>query len=117
MYKFGQHIFGTKLLRDIYNTASVLFPILACGHTIINNLTEQTKSVLILPTVVEQPCMSHKVLSYLLTELDVRLIGGASPSEGRVELRSGDGIWKSVCDKDFGYREARMVCKMLHYPM
>lgn len=45
----------------------------------------------------------------------VRLTGGSSPNEGRVEYCS-NGTWGSVCDDGWGHRDASVVCKELELP-
>ena len=42
----------------------------------------------------------------------VRLVGGGGPSEGRLEVFH-EGAWSTVCDDDFGYSEANVVCVQL----
>ena len=44
--------------------------------------------------------------------VQVRLLGGANPTEGRVEVFY-NGRWGSVCQDNFGAWEAAVVCKML----
>jgi len=44
----------------------------------------------------------------------VRLAGGQSPREGRLEVRY-NGTWGTVCDDDFDYTDAGVVCYMLGY--
>lgn len=44
--------------------------------------------------------------------LEMRLVDGPSKSEGRVEVKYR-GIWGTICDDDFGVREARVVCRQL----
>ncbi|XP_058459171.1 uncharacterized protein LOC131435375 [Malaya genurostris] len=44
--------------------------------------------------------------------LEMRLIDGPSSAEGRVEVKYR-GIWGTICDDDFGIREARVVCRQL----
>lgn len=42
--------------------------------------------------------------------LEMRLVDGPSKSEGRVEVKYR-GIWGTICDDDFGLREARVICR------
>jgi len=44
----------------------------------------------------------------------VRLVGGPSPHEGRLEVRY-KGIWGTVCDDHFDNAAARVVCHLLGY--
>ena len=66
--------------------------------------------------------MSHHIYSLLLTatlaqcrEGDVRLQGGRTRSEGRVELCVKQ-TWTPVCDRNWGEEEARVVCSQLGSP-
>ena len=43
---------------------------------------------------------------------EVRLVGGTSPSEGRVEILV-DGQWGTVCGNNFGNIDAAVVCRQL----
>ena len=44
----------------------------------------------------------------------VRLVGGVSSNEGRVEIFH-NGVWSSVCDEGWGLPDAEVVCRSLEY--
>ncbi|XP_072174259.1 scavenger receptor cysteine-rich domain-containing protein DMBT1-like [Diadema setosum] len=46
---------------------------------------------------------------------DIRLAGGPSAREGRVEIFY-DGAWGTVCDDFWDLNDAHVVCRMLGYP-
>ncbi|KAI8517421.1 scavenger receptor [Branchiostoma belcheri] len=46
----------------------------------------------------------------------IRLVGGSSSNEGRVEVRPADSfVWGTVCDDNFGSSDANVICRMLGY--
>ena len=47
-------------------------------------------------------------------ENDVRLIDGQTAHDGKVEICQ-DGIWGSVCDDRWDYKDAEVVCQQLRY--
>ena len=46
---------------------------------------------------------------------NVRLVGGPRASSGRVEIRTGDNQWGTVCDDAWNNMNARVVCRQLGY--
>ena len=48
------------------------------------------------------------------SENEVRLMDGLTPDDGRVEICLY-GLWGSVCDDAWDYRDARVVCQQLGY--
>ena len=49
---------------------------------------------------------------FLCTNGDVRLIGGKSPYEGRVEF-CYDNTWGTICDDGWDDNDAQVVCRQL----
>ena len=57
-------------------------------------------------------CVSSKKLPVYVTlnaTFTVRLVGGTSPYEGRLEVLH-DGVWGTVCDNGFTVDAAKVAC-------
>ena len=48
------------------------------------------------------------------TEMSIRLRGGSSPLEGRVEVCLG-GTWGTVCDNGWSRNDATVTCRQLGF--
>ena len=46
----------------------------------------------------------------------MRLHGGATENEGRLEINIDGGTWGTVCDDNWGIEEAQVACQMLGFP-
>lgn len=46
--------------------------------------------------------------------MEVRLVNGSSPKEGRLEVLY-NATWGTVCDDYWGPEEANAICSMLGY--
>ena len=50
----------------------------------------------------------------LFFSISVRLVGGSSPAEGRLEVLH-NSTWGTVCDDEFTDASAKVVCYMFGY--
>lgn len=49
------------------------------------------------------------------SEVEVRIVDGRRPHEGRVEIRGYGHDWGGICDDGWGQPEASVICKMVGY--
>lgn len=63
------------------------------------------------------PSGSGTTPPFPVTDVVLRLVGGANTCEGRLEMLVGDGpTWARAYDSYFGTNEARVVCRQLGCP-
>ena len=65
-------------------------------------------------TVCGSVCVVMKMMMVMVIAGDIRLAGGTSESEGRVEVYV-DGLWFSVCGDGWNTNHAAVVCRQLDY--
>ena len=53
------------------------------------------------------------VVSQAIPTLSVRLVGGRTRCDGRVEIRLAPGEWRAMCDYGWDFRDAGVVCHTL----
>ncbi|KAL3887262.1 hypothetical protein ACJMK2_027206 [Sinanodonta woodiana] len=59
-------------------------------------------------------CYHSQDVGVSCSHTPVRLVDGAIPSEGRVELQH-NGIWGSICSSGFDMNVANVICRMLGF--
>ncbi|XP_078585809.1 uncharacterized protein LOC144867627 [Branchiostoma floridae x Branchiostoma japonicum] len=62
-------------------------------------------------------CRHYQDVGVVCDPSRIRLIGGSSENEGRVEVRPDNSFtWGTVCQDQFDMKDADVVCRMLGYP-
>ena len=59
-------------------------------------------------------CHNYLARAVICDDGDLRLVGGATSREGRVEVCDNE-MWGTVCDDFWGAPEAQVVCWQLGY--
>ena len=54
------------------------------------------------------------IMVYVSLSVNVRLVDGPVPTEGRVEVFI-NGDWSTVCDTSFSSPDAKVVCRQLGF--
>ena len=62
---------------------------------------------------IKQIDISFNVLA-VTPEIELRLVGGSTNNEGRLEMRY-NGEWGTICDDDWSNRNAKVACRQLGY--
>lgn len=69
-------------------------------------------------TIIEVPkvkkIIAEKVWYNSKEPMNIRVMGGRIPEEGRVEVRFGNGPWGELCGDGWSLLEANVVCKQLN---
>jgi lysyl oxidase-like protein 2/3/4 len=52
-------------------------------------------------------------MTWVAKELELRLMGGRTEDEGRLEVRFDRGPWGVICGDGWGVREAMVACRQL----
>ncbi|OWF54256.1 Hemicentin-1 [Mizuhopecten yessoensis] len=95
---------NTSSVTSLTSLGPLSFPILENGVLVLSFRSANIENITAEELYPGQPNM---------TASDVRLTGGPSCYQGRVEVRN-KGVWGTVCpSSDWGPKEAAVVCRML----
>lgn len=83
-----------------------------CDHSMDVGVVCQAKRQLLLLSV---PVLTGFHVSIECNNGEVKLVGGATLQEGRVEV-CYNRLWGTVCDDRWGTYDAQVVCKQLGLP-
>lgn len=66
-------------------------------------------------TYTERPCSPGNEVGVTCDTTPIRLVGGAGPWEGRVEIQNG-GHWRNICHDYINQQTAEVFCRMIGFP-
>ncbi|VVC37410.1 Immunoglobulin-like fold,SRCR domain,SRCR-like domain,Lysyl oxidase [Cinara cedri] len=75
-----------------------------------SNMTLNNATTTIVVNLPKKKVKKHRIKDTLGFNGELRLVGGRTPEEGRVEVKTDDG-WGVICGDGFGVLEAMVVCR------
>ena len=122
LYQFNVILPNIPILLDEVQCSGNEISLLECSHDGVNNhncvhdedIVIECPGIDATVTYYVSTFASFLVLARECNETDVRLIDGQTLQDGRVEICI-NGLWGSVCDDQWDYRDAAVVCRQLGY--